>query len=61
MQRLDALEQQLRPGFAGFAPIDIWPGETVEQAKADWELNNGPVGNRRWMLWDFRGANNATA
>lgn len=60
-QRLQTLEQQSGGGFAGFAPIDIWPGVTVEEAKAEWELSNGPVGNRHWMLWDFREANNAPA
>lgn len=61
MQRVDALEHQSGAGFAGFACIDIWPGETVDQAKADWERSNGPVGNRRWMTWDYRETNNAPA
>ena len=61
MQRLQTLEQQSGGDFAGFAPIDIWPSQTVDQAKASWEADNGPVSNRRWMLWDFREASNASA
>lgn len=59
--RIDALEQYSRGPFAGFAPVDIWPGQTVVQAKAIWEGENGPVGNRRWLLWNFREASNASA
>lgn len=61
MQRVEALEQQVGGGFAGFAPIDIWPGQTVEQAKASWEADNGPVGNRWWIVWNFGGCIDASA
>ena len=61
MQRVVALEHQSGAGFAGFACIDIWPGESVDLAKADWERSNGPIGNQQWMLWDFREASNALA
>lgn len=53
--RLEELERVRAPKFSGFASIDIWPGQTVDEAKAAWEAENGPVGNRRWLMWNFGG------
>lgn len=54
MQRIAALEQQER-GFGGYAVLDVFEGQTIESCKADWIAENGPVGNRQWVVFNFGG------
>jgi hypothetical protein len=53
MQRLDVLERERVRGFDGYAVIDLWNGQTLERAQADWIAENGPLGNRQWVLFGF--------
>ena len=59
MQRVDALEHQSGAGFAGYAPVMVMCGQTLDQAKAEWEAENGPVGGRQWVIWNFGGLDEA--
>ena len=59
MQRLEALEHQSGVGFSGYACVMVMSGQTLDHAKAEWEAENGPVGNRQWIIWNFGGLDEA--
>ena len=61
MQRIADLERGDEPGFSGYASIYVFEGQTVEQAKAEWIAENGPVGGRVVVLWNMGGLSNAAA
>ena len=42
-------------GFAGFAVVWVDVGQTLEQAKDEWEREHGPVGPRQWLIYNFSG------
>jgi hypothetical protein len=54
--------QELERGectFSGYAVLTICEGQTVESCKAGWTAENGPLGNRQWVIFNFGGLNNA--
>jgi hypothetical protein len=53
MQRLEALEREDHQAFAGYAVLDLYDDQTIDQAKAEWIAENGPVGNRQWVVYHF--------
>jgi len=53
MQRVEALEQEMMPSFDGYAVLDLYDDLTLEQAQAEWITENGPVGNRQWVVFNF--------
>ena len=60
MQRVIELER-VGHKFSGYASIDVFEGQTVEEAKADWIAINGPIGEHQIVLWNMGGLNDATA
>lgn len=51
--RVDALEQAIAPKFGGYASVWWRPDQTKAEAVAEWETENGPVGERQVVLWRF--------
>ena len=54
-KRLAALEVGDAMHFTGYACVEVYEDQNVEQAKAAWEAENGPVGTRQVVLWNFGG------
>jgi len=53
-QRLEALEKREdQQAFAGYAVIDLYDDQTLDEANAEWIAENGPVGNRQWVVYRF--------
>ena len=55
MQRVEALEHGSQAIFGGYACVMVDGDQTLDQAKAEWETENGPVGARQWVIWNFGG------
>lgn len=55
MQRIEALEHGSQTAFSGYACVIVDVGQTLDQAKCEWEAENGPLGNRQWVIWNFGG------
>ena len=55
MQRVEALEHGSQAGFSGYACVIVDGDQTLDQTKAEWEIENGPVGARQWVIWNFGG------
>lgn len=53
MQRVEALEHEMMPSFDGYAVLDLYDDQTLEQAQAEWIAENGPAGNRQWVAFNF--------
>lgn len=59
-RRLAELERVTHK-FAGYASIDVFDGQTIEQAQAEWVSSNGPIGDRQIVLWNMGGLLDAPA
>lgn len=54
-QRIDALEQGSTI-FHGYALVWRYVSQTIEQAVEAWEAENGPVGERQVVVFNFGAA-----
>lgn len=54
-KRLAALEMDGDQRFTGYASVEVYEDQNVEQAKAAWQAENGPFGTRQVVLWNFGG------
>ena len=58
MQRLAELER-VEHKFPGYAVLYVEAGQTLEGAEADWINQNGPLGDRHWVVYDLGGLDHA--
>jgi hypothetical protein len=61
LTRLEALEREDHGAFPGYAVLDLYDEQTLDEAKAEWIAENGPIGSRVCVIYKFGKRNPACA